>query len=65
MVETTTRVGEVVRSATQSFTAQCYRLYESPPLGTLVKTTDPDIYGVVGHISTESLYPGRPVTPRS
>ena len=35
------RVGEVVESASHGFTAQCYRLYESPPLGALVRTEAP------------------------
>ena len=59
-----TRVGEVVESSSQVFTAQCYQLYQAPPLGTLVKTLSPDIYGVVSHISTGSLYSGRPVVAR-
>ena len=62
--ETNSRIGEVVRTATQGFTAQCYRLYQAPPLGTLVKTSSPEIYSVVSSITTESLYPGRPVIPR-
>ena len=62
--DTSGRVGEVVESASQSFTAQCYRLYQAPPLGTLVKTSSPEIYAVVSHVSTESLYSGRPVIAR-
>jgi len=37
--------------------AQCYELYELPPLGSLVKTGD--IYGIVANASTTSLEPGR------
>ena len=32
------RLGEVVESSSDRFTAQCYRLYESPPLGALIRT---------------------------
>ena len=41
--------------------AQCYELYQSPPLGSLVKTRDEpiELYGVVYHASTGSLEPGR------
>ncbi len=63
-VETSSRVGEVVESATDRCVVQCYHLYQSPPLGTLVVTRSPTVYGVVSHISTESLYPGRPVVAR-
>ena len=72
------RVGEVVESASHGFTAQCYRLYESPPLGALVRTEAPtspngsqspeespsNIYAVVSGISTQALDPGRPVVAR-
>jgi hypothetical protein len=41
--------------------AQCYELYELPPLGSLVKTRNGelDIYGIVCHATTGSLEPGR------
>ena len=58
------RVGEVVEATSQRFTVQCYRLYESPPLGSLVRTGDPTIYAVVSDVSTEALDPGRPVIAR-
>ena len=58
------RVGEVVEATSQRFTVQCYRLYESPPLGSLVRTGDPAIYAVVSDVSTEALDPGRPVIAR-
>ena len=64
MIEAASRVGEVVESATDRCTVQCYQLYEAPPLGTLVMTRSPAVYGVVARISTESLYPGRPVVAR-
>ncbi len=55
------RVGEIIEASTTIFTAQCYELYELPPLGSLVKTRDGelDIYGIVCHATTGSLEPGR------
>ena len=55
------RVGEVIEASTTDFTAQCYELYQSPPLGSLVKLEDADIelYGVVYQVTTTSFEPGR------
>ena len=55
------RVGEVIEASTTDFTAQCYELYQSPPLGSLVKTKDSSVesYGIVYHATTTSLEPGR------
>lgn len=55
------RVGEIIEASTADFVAQCYELYELPPLGSLVKTKDGelDIYGIVCHATTGSLEPGR------
>jgi hypothetical protein len=41
--------------------AQCYELYQSPPLGSLVKTRDQEVelYGIVYNATTTSLEPGR------
>ena len=67
------RVGEVVESSSDRFTAQCYRLYQAPPLGALVRTGTGDsagekgtesIYAVVYGVNTQSLDPGRPVIAR-
>ena len=66
------RVGEVVESASHHFVAQCYRLYESPPLGAFVHTEEPSheqgevshTYAVVYRVSTQALDPGRPVIAR-
>ena len=59
-VEETTRLGEVVETSTTSFVTQCYRLYESPPLGALVRTGGPyPAYGVVHHVSTQGIDPSR------
>ena len=57
----TQRVGEVVEASTTDFVAQCYELYQSPPLGSLVKTKDSDVelYGIVYNATTTSLEPGR------
>jgi len=55
------RVGEVIEASTTDFTAQCYELYQSPPLGSLVKTRDlpVELYGVVYNATTTSIEPGR------
>ena len=61
MAETSERVGEIIEASTAGFVAQCYELYELPPLGSLVKTKNGelDIYGIVYHATTGSLEPGR------
>jgi len=58
------RVGEVIEASTTDFIAQCYELYQSPPLGSLVKTILPleglvELYGIVYNATTTSLEPGR------
>ena len=55
------RVGEVIEASTTDFVAQCYELYQSPPLGSLVKTRDEpvELYGIVYNVTTASLEPGR------
>lgn len=58
------RVGEIVESTSTSFVAQCYRLDGAPPLGGLVRTDSPVIYGVVSRIITEPLDSARPVLAR-
>ena len=59
--ELSDRVGEVVEASTTEFVAQCYELYQSPPLGSLVKTRDREVelYGIVYNAATTSLEPGR------
>jgi len=61
MPELSDRVGEVIEASTTDFVAQCYELYQLPPLGSLVKTRDEpiDLYGIVYHATTGSLEPGR------
>ncbi|MBN1190539.1 MAG: hypothetical protein JXA46_12360 [Dehalococcoidales bacterium] len=55
------RAGEVIDACTTNFTAQCYELYNSPPLGGLVKTQEKDIqlFGVVYKVLTAGIEPGR------
>ena len=71
----TRRVGEVVVSASDRFTAQCYRLYDAPPFGAFVRSnmvassSDDEggavsIYGVVYRVVSEPLDPTRPIAPR-
>jgi hypothetical protein len=57
----TPKIAEVVEASTTEFTAQCYELYEVPPLGSLVKTLDRpvELYGVVYNATTTSIEPGR------
>ena len=59
--ELSDRVGEVIEASTTDFVAQCYELYQSPPLGSLVKTRDQEVelYGIVYNAATTSLEPGR------
>jgi len=55
------RVGEVIEASTTDFVAQCYELYQLPPLGSLVKTKDlpVELYAVVYNATTAGLEPGR------
>lgn len=55
------RVGEVIEAATTDFVAQCYELYELPPLGSLVKAREQDVeqFGIVYRAATSSFEPGR------
>jgi hypothetical protein len=55
--EVSPKIAEVIEASTAQFTAQCYGLYELPPLGSLVRTGT--IYGVVGHAETTGIEPGR------
>jgi hypothetical protein len=51
------KIAEVIEAGTASFAAQCYELYEIPPLGSLVRTGG--IYGIVAGAGTSSLEPNR------
>ncbi len=55
------RVGEVIEASTTGFSAQCYELYQIPPLGSLVKTGNSplELYAIVASAATTSLEPGR------
>ncbi len=57
MSEKQQKIAEVIEASTAQFTAQCYELYEVPPLGSLVKTGD--IYAIVAQAQTVGLEPGR------
>ncbi|MGD0779538.1 MAG: hypothetical protein ABR954_01970 [Dehalococcoidales bacterium] len=57
MSEKPEKIAEVIEASTAQFTAQCYELYEVPPLGALVKTGD--IYGIVAYAATTGMEPGR------
>ena len=61
MTELADRAGEVIEASTTGFVAQCYELYQSPPLGSLVKTRDlpVELYGIVCNATTASVDPGR------
>ena len=58
------RIGEVVGTASASFTAQCYELNVCPPLGSIVRTDSPSVFGVISRVSTEPLDSSRPVLAR-
>ena len=55
------RLGEIIEASTTGFTAQCYELYDLPPLGSLVKTGEHghELFAVVCHAATQGLEPGR------
>jgi hypothetical protein len=57
MSEKTKKIAEVIEASIVEFTAQCYELYEAPPLGSLVRTSD--IYGIVSNAETVGIEPGR------
>jgi hypothetical protein len=55
------KIAEIIEANTNEFTAQCYKLYEQPPLGSLVKTVadELEIFGIVYNAATSSIEPGR------
>jgi hypothetical protein len=55
--EVSPKIAEVIEASIVEFTAQCYELYEVPPLGSLVRTGD--IYGIVSNAETVGMEPGR------
>ncbi|MFC2040057.1 hypothetical protein ACFLTW_02640 [Chloroflexota bacterium] len=60
-MQETIKTGEVIEASTASFTAQCYELFQPPPLGSLVKTNEEEteIFAVVGYAQTAGIEPGR------
>lgn len=60
------KIAEVIEASSAEFTAQCYKLEQAPPLGSLVKTQDElgETYGVIYNIETHSFDPGRRVLAR-
>ena len=42
------RIGEIIEANTNSFIVQCYKLYESPPLGSIIQSGIPTIIAI-GH----------------
>lgn len=62
---TPTRIGEVIEASTTEVRTQCYRLYDAPPLGSLVQCGDDSpVYAIVCEVSTQSMDPGRHPIPR-
>ena len=61
MTESAERVGEVIEASTTQLVAECYELYQPPPLGSLVQVGDAgeELLGVVYYATTASLEPGR------
>ena len=61
MPELSNRVGEVIEASTTHFVAECYELYELPPLGSLVSVGEVGerTFGIVCHATTASVEPGR------
>ncbi len=54
------KIGEVIEASSGEFVAECYELDNAPPLAALVKVGDGiETYGVVQHVATESIDPGR------
>ena len=55
------KIGEIIKSSTGGFVAECYELHSPPAFGSLVRTRegDIDIYAIVSDASTSSIEPGR------
>jgi hypothetical protein len=59
------KLAEVIAATSTAFTAECYRLYDAPPLGALVQAgEDAPVYAVVTNVATGPRDPGRRVLPR-
>lgn len=61
MDEASSRIAEVTQASTAGFFAQCYELFDLPPLGSLIKCRDGDneILAVTCNARTSSLETGR------
>lgn len=53
------RVGEVTEACNTDFVAQCYEIYQTPPLGSLVKAGEQPVYGIVMNAQTTPIDLGR------
>lgn len=53
----TLKTAEIIETDSSGYVAECYELYEIPPLGSLVKTVDGEIeiIGVVCHANTAGI----------
>ncbi len=59
------RLGEIIEASTSEFTAQCYKLYDAPAIGSLVLCGEQTpTYGIVCEATTQSIDPGRAPIPR-
>ncbi len=63
MADRNAKIAEVVEADTTAFTAQCYRLGEPPPLGSIVVTGDSEgeVFAVVCNAATVSIDASRRV----
>ena len=63
--ETEGRIGEVVEASTTTFVTQCYNLYNSPSIGSIVRANNRHpVYGIVSNINTQAIDPSRKPVPR-
>ena len=53
------RLGEVIEASSAEFTVHCYELHGGAPLGSLVRTEDPELFAVVRNIATAPIDPAR------
>jgi len=61
MNEASSRIAEVTQASTAGFFAQCYELFDLPPLGSMIKCRDGgnEIMAITCNARTSSLEPGR------
>lgn len=58
------RFAEVIETNSINFTAQCYQLYNTPPLGSIIKAGEPGILAIIHSIKNGPVDAGRRVFPR-